>query len=67
MWGVTGRVGGGKESRSGLASTYSPPSVRGIRQGGAGKEADSFNSLKGAQIRSREGLGAEGIEMGGRS
>lgn len=41
MWGVTGWEGGGGggevvEGRSGLVSTYSPPSVRGIRQGGDG-------------------------------
>lgn len=42
MWGVTGWEGGGEvveveEGRSGLVSTYSPPSVRGIRQGGRGR------------------------------
>lgn len=56
-----------EEGRSGLVSTYSPPSVRGIKRGGRGKEVDSFKSLKGSQIRSREWLGLEGIEMGGRS
>lgn len=31
------------------------------------RKADSLNNLKGVQIRSRERLGVEGIEMGGRS
>lgn len=66
VWG--GGRGGGAHQRTGLGlvSTYSPPSDGGIIQSG-GRRADSFNSLKGAQIRSRERQGTEGTKMGGRS